>query len=111
MCRFVARFTPIAVCALFAGCAANTSIRLQPEQRTVLHVGQIATVELTVDRKMNGTAGDALSLVRERKRRDTTTFVYRAVQPGNHVFITAPDVPEGGCISCVTVHYFVSVVQ
>ena len=77
----------------------------------MLHVGEIATVELSADRKLTGSAGDALSLARQRKGRNTTTFVYRAVQPGNYVFLTAPEVPNGECISCVTVHYFVTVVQ
>ena len=38
-------------------------------------------------------------------------FLYRAVHAGNHVFIVTPDnLPDGHCISCVTEHYFVTVV-
>ncbi len=37
--------------------------------------------------------------------------VFRAVRPGPGCIVVTPDVPEGDCISCVTLHYFVQVSQ
>ena len=36
-------------------------------------------------------------------------LVYRAVRPGPATIILSPDVPDGHCISCETLHYFVRV--
>ena len=104
----------IAVVAIVPGyAAAPAPTRLQPEQRATLHVNQLALIELpkTPPTSIAGSAGESLVLVRRRNRRNTTVFLYRAVHAGNHVFIVTPDnLPDGHCISCVTEHYFVTVV-
>ena len=58
-----------------------------------------------------GFAGDSLTLLKKRQRGDNIVFVYRAIQPGNTTLIASPhNLPSGHCISCVTEHYFISVV-
>jgi hypothetical protein len=42
-----------------------------------------------------------------RSRRDVT---FRAVRRGSGVIIISPDVPNGECISCATLRYFINVV-
>jgi hypothetical protein len=93
--------------------AAAATVRLEPEQLATLHMNQVALMELpkTPPTSVIGSAGESLVLVRRRTRRDKTVFVYRAVQTGNHTLSVSPiKLPEGHCISCVTQHYFVTVV-
>ena len=104
----------MAVVAILPGYAAAAApIRLQPEQRATLHVNQLAVIELPKRPPISiGGAGESLVLMRRRNRRDKTLFLYRAVKAGNHVFVVSPDnLPERHCISCVTEHYFVTVVR
>jgi hypothetical protein len=108
--------------ALAAALAASTlaayaqppaAVGLQPDQWATLHVNQLAVIDLpkTPPTSISGGAGESLVLVRRRNRRNRTVFLYRAVQAGNQVFIVTSDhLPDGHCISCVTEHYFVTVV-
>jgi len=99
--------------AVMSACAARRgSVQLQPEEPTTLHVGQTATVTLASHYATIGMAGDALALVRQVHQPDRTIYSYRAVSVGSQTLITAPaDVPDGQCISCVTLHYFVRVID
>ena len=54
----------------------------------------------------NAGAGDALVLVRHLRR----TTLYRAVRPGQETIVIGPDVARGECISCATLHYFITIV-
>jgi hypothetical protein len=78
------------------------------EQKTTLHVGELAVLHIPSGRRYlplaNG-ARDVLALV-ERSGRDVT---FRAIRPGKGVIIISPDVPNGECISCATLHYFIEV--
>ncbi len=93
--------------------SAAKPIALVLEQRTTLHVGELAMLHIPSGRRYlhsmppNGAWRDVLALVR-RSRRDVT---FRAVRPGKGVIILSPDVLSGECISCATIHYFVDVVS
>jgi hypothetical protein len=59
-----------------------------------------------------GSAGNALTLIKRVEESRTTVYVYRAVAPGHQTFVLTPRDPgPDGCISCVTVHYFITVVK
>jgi len=69
-------------------------------------------VRLPARHDVIGGAGTALVLVKKTRRRDATIYLYRAVETGNQVLIVTPrNIPSGQCISCVTEHYFIKVVQ
>ena len=102
------------------GCGTDLSIgfgasavRLQPEAATTLRVGDTATIELASDLAYRvGSAGNSLALVNQTHERGTTIYTYRAVEPGDQTFVATPRDPgPDGCISCVTVRYFVRVAQ
>jgi hypothetical protein len=79
------------------------------ENTTTLQVGELAVLHIPSDRpylqSANGAWRDVLVLV-EQSGRDLT---FRAVRPGLGVIIISPDAPDGECISCATLHYFVTV--
>ena len=94
--------------------SAAKPITLALEQRTTLHVGELVVLHMpsNIYRRYlhsgpDGAWLDVLALVK-RSGRDVT---FRAVRPGKGVIIISPDVPDGECISCVTIHYFVDVVS
>ena len=92
--------------------AGRIALRLEPEQPTTLRVGQVAAVHVTKPEAVVGSAGTALALIRRSGGRTTRTYVYRAVEVGNHTLVVAPtNRREGDCISCVTTHYYVTVVR
>lgn len=89
----------------------GTPIPLTLERRTTLRVGELAVLQIPPDRRYsrfagNTGAGDVLVLVRRSGR----TALYRAVHPGLGTIIIAPQVPNGECISCATLHYFINVI-
>jgi hypothetical protein len=102
----------IAISCLGVACRSVTS--LQPELPAQIRVGDIA--EISVDRaphySMNS-AGTSLTLVKKKTEQGASSvYVFRAVTPGQQTFVLTPrDSGPDGCISCVTVHYFVSVVH
>jgi hypothetical protein len=87
-------------------------VRLQPEKRATIHVGEVAVVQVSGAEDVIGSAGSALLLDKRTHQRGTTIYSYRAVKIGNHILVVTPrDIPDGHCISCVTEHYFVTVVR
>ena len=100
------------IIAVSLSCArAVASIRVEPEQQTTLHVGEIAALQLPSDREYTivGSAGSSLVPLQPPGR--PAAPVYRAAQTGNQTFVATPKgLRDGDCISCVTVHYFVRVV-
>jgi len=51
-------------------------------------------------------------LLKRTEERETTVYRYRAVAPGNQTLVLTPRDPgPDGCISCVTVHYFITVAR
>jgi hypothetical protein len=94
--------------------SAAKPITLASGQRTTLHVGELAVLHIPssiyrryLHSRPDGVWLDVLALVK-RSGRDVT---FRAVRQGKGVIIISPDVPDGGCISCVAIHYFVEVVS
>ena len=103
----------IAAAASSAPAPAHAPVRLQPEQRATLHVNQTARIERAKrpPSSVVGSAGTVLVLVRREDRHNVRVWIYRAVEPGNQTFLVTPDnLPDGHCISCVTEHYYVTVV-
>jgi hypothetical protein len=81
------------------------------EGNTTLRVGELAVLEIPPDRRYshfdgNTGAGNALVPVSHSKR----TALYRAVRIGQETIVIGPDVPRRECISCATLHYFITVV-
>jgi hypothetical protein len=102
------------VVAFFCVCTGCRPVaELQPEQPATLHVGDLAAVRVDSDRHYAvGFAGNSLTLIKRAEERGTTLFVYRAVAPGHQTFVLTPRDPgPDGCISCVTVHYYITVVR
>jgi hypothetical protein len=109
------------IVALTLGCvisrdtlSAATPTTLTREKRTTLRVGELAVLRVpsNIGRRYlhagpDGAWRDALALV-TRSGRNVT---FRAVRPGKAVIILSPDVPDGDCTSCVTIHYFIDVVS
>jgi hypothetical protein len=91
--------------------SADKPTPLALEGNTTLRVGELAVLEVPPDRRyshFDGStgAGNALALISHSKR----TALYRAVRPGQETIVIGPDVPRGECISCATLHYFITVV-
>ena len=102
----------IAAClCIWTGC--RPAAELQPEQPATVHVGELAAVRVDSARGYSaGSAGDSLKLIERGKERTTTIYVYRAVAPGHHTLVLTPREPgPDGCVSCVTLHYFITVVK
>jgi hypothetical protein len=88
-------------------------IQLQPEDRSTLRVGDVAAVRVAAERHYSiGSAGTSLVLTKRTEERGTTVYFYRAVAAGPQTLVLTPRDPgPDGCISCVTVHYFVTVAK
>lgn len=103
-----------AVSALLSSCAPTSAVvQLQPDQRTILHVGDVAAVRVPSDLHYSiGTAGTSLVQMKQQERQGMTTYLYRSVVVGNETLVATPrDSGPDGCVSCVTVHYFIEVVH
>ena len=103
-----------AASALLSSCAPTSAVvQLQPEQPTVLHVGDVAAVQVPSDLHYSiGLAGTSLVQIRQQERQGMTIYLYRSVAVGNQTLVATPRDPgPDGCVSCVTVHYFIQVVQ
>lgn len=102
------------VAALFTVWSGCTGIReLEAEQPETIRVGDLAALRVDSDRGYSvGGAGESMILKKRTEEGETTLYVYRAVAPGRHTFVLTPRDPGAdGCVSCVTVHYFVTVVK
>jgi hypothetical protein len=86
---------------------------LQPERPATVHLGYLAAVRVDSNfRYTVGSAGESLTLVKQTTDARTTVYVYRASAPGNETLVLTPRDPgPDGCISCVTKHYFVTIVK
>ena len=50
--------------------------------------------------------------MKRKEQQGTTIYFYRAAGIGNQTLVATPESPgPGQCISCVTVHYFIKVIQ
>jgi hypothetical protein len=94
--------------------SAATPITLAAKQTTTLHVGELAVLHMPSDVYQrylhsgpDGAWLDTLALVK-RSGRDVT---FRAVHQGRGVILISPAQPDGSCISCVTIRYFIEVVS
>jgi len=102
------------VALLVAGNArsADTPTQIEVEQTTTVRVGQLAVLHVPDARlynpsEINGAWRDVLT----RVRRSGRTVTFRAVKTGPGVIILSPNVPDGECISCKTLHYFIRVIN
>jgi hypothetical protein len=103
-----------AAAALLSSCAPTSAVvQLQPDQPTVLHVGDLAAVQVPADRHYSiGWAGGSLVQIKQQQRQGMTIYLYRSVAVGNQTLVAAPRDPgPDGCVSCVTLHYFIQVVD
>jgi hypothetical protein len=109
----VFRFLTVVIALLGAGNArgADVPLQIEAEHTTTVHVGQLAVLQVPADplyapSEINGAWRDVLT----RIRRSGRTVTFRAVRAGSGVIILSPNVPDGECISCRTLHYFIRVV-
>jgi hypothetical protein len=104
------------ILAIAVGCSILSDVQSAPkpitlalEQRTTLHVGELAVLHIPSDRRylhsVNGAWRDVLALV-QQSGRDVT---FRAARPGMGTIIISPNTKNGECISCATLHYFIEV--
>jgi hypothetical protein len=86
-------------------------VRLRLEGRTTLHVGQVAILHTPPNHQYVVTSnGDAIVAVKQARSKDAS-YLYRAVRSGNSALLVTPaDLKQGDCVSCVTRHYFVTVI-
>jgi len=84
-------------------------VTLALEERTTLRVGDLARLQLPSEREyLISEVGNAVGSVRRLK----TAVVYPAVRPGTETIVLSPaHLQPGECISCGTLHYFISVVS
>jgi hypothetical protein len=107
---------PAGVCAALmvtAACArVPPSVPLVAEERTTLHVGDVAALYVpSRPHHSMGSAQSALVPLRQLQQKDGVVYLYRAVSTGSGTFVLTPDgIPDGQCISCATRHFFVTVV-
>jgi hypothetical protein len=104
----------LAIVASFCACTGCAPIaELQPEQPARVRIGDLAAVRVDSDHHYAvGSAGNSIRLIKRAEERGTTVYVHRAVAPGQHTLVLTPRDPgPDGCISCVTVHYFITVVE
>ena len=89
--------------------SADKPTTLALDEMTTLHVGELAVLQIPADRRYSRFRGgntERLVLV----RRSRHSVLYRAVRAGRDVIVISPDVPNGECVSCATLHYFITVV-
>jgi hypothetical protein len=108
------RLIPISLLALTALIpvkAASQNVRntkLTVEQETFVNLGEVVVLQIPSDRQYSIiTAGNALVPVRRSKNQ----LSYRAVRTGLQTIVLRPEVPNGECVSCSSLHYFVLVVS
>jgi hypothetical protein len=104
------------ILAVTLGCLISIEVRTAPkpitlalEQRTTLHVGELAVLRIPSDSRYShfqGNTGPRLALV----RRLPHSILYRAVRVGPEVIVISPDGANLECISCATLHYFIQIV-
>jgi hypothetical protein len=101
------------VAVLYACGGTLASVRLRPGDYATLHIGEISTVQVPTERHYTfGSSGSSLVLLRQKAQRGTTIYFYRATAIGNETLVVTPRDPgPGGCVSCVTEHYFIKVIQ
>lgn len=97
-------------CSVTPGGAAHKSVALVGEGTTNLRIGELAVLQLPASNvyrhaAINGAWEDVLV----RTGHSGEDAVFRAVRPGPRCIVLTPDVPDGDCVSCVTLHYFVQV--
>ncbi len=108
MKKLICILTFAMVCSTsFEAQSAAKPITLKLEDRTTIHVGELAVVQIPKGR-YNTPDGWKGSLVLVRKSARSMTF--RAIKPGPCLIMFSPDVPDGHCISCATYRYFIDVV-
>jgi hypothetical protein len=91
--------------------SADKSITLVLEQATTLRVGELAVLHIPSDsRYLHSAVDGAWRDVLARIRHSGHDVTFRAVRPGSGAIIISPNVPNGECISCATLHYFINVV-
>lgn len=99
----------LVVSPLFA--STVNRVALLPEQRTTLHIGQIATLQMPAKREYV-IEQTGKTLVESKRQGRNRTVVYRAAHAGNETIILTPvGLAESQCVSCDTRHYFVTVVR
>ena len=86
---------------------------LPAEELTTVRVGEVAEVRVDAERHYSlGSAGEALTLVKQAEEKNTTVYVFRGVSPGRQTLVLTPRDPgPDGCVSCVTLHYLIAVVR
>jgi|HubBroStandDraft_5_1064220.scaffolds.fasta_scaffold685268_1 hypothetical protein len=93
-----------------AGESAHKAVELGVEETTNLRIGESGVLHLPVNSIYgHATIGGAWEKVLVRSGYSGGETVFRAIGPGQGCIVVTPDVPEGNCISCVTLHYFVEV--
>ena len=102
------------IVALSLACAGTVaSVQLQPEKDSELHLGQSAAFSVPSNGDYSvGSAGTALVLIKQQQKEANTVYFYRAAAIGPQTIVATPKDPgPDGCVSCVTVHYFVTVIE
>jgi len=99
--------------SLPCGCAHQRApFRIEPDRYQVaLHVGDLAVIEVPSEGRYSlGGPGNALILQERKEHKGVTSYIYRALHVGDDTIVATPAKPgPDGCVSCVTLHYFVKV--
>ena len=103
----------VVVSSVAGACTTVGLVQLRPGDNVVLRVGQRASLTVPSEAGFSiGQAGSALHLIKQEQRGKRTVFLYRADHAGKQTFVATPKEPgPDGCVSCVTEHYFVEVIQ
>lgn len=90
----------------------NALLRIEPERYQVtLRVGDLAVIEVPSEAQYSlGGPSNTLILQERKEHNGVTSYIYRALHVGDDTIVATPAKPgPDGCVSCVTVHYFVRV--
>jgi hypothetical protein len=111
--RRLSKTVAVLVIAAALSVFSASSSTLQPEQPATIRVGDVALVRVDSERHYSITAaGEALKLLRRVEEGTTTLYVFSGVAPGQATLVLTPRDPgPDNCISCVTLHYYITVLK
>jgi len=100
----------ILMASVSVGAEKQSEVPLRLGGQTMLHVGQVGVLQLSVNHSYSvRVAGDAVRSVEQTE--GASKYSFRAVRAGKaSVLITPTDRKRGDCVDCVTRHCFLTVV-
>jgi hypothetical protein len=89
-----------------------TYILIKPEHRSYLRTGQIGRIQCRrgKPRYKIVVSGDSIRILKKRESGNYVVYYVQAVRAGRAVILLTPQYHHRHCISCQTIHYFITVI-